>query len=93
VRDRDAPGEVPGSFKVTEIAPTVFLDYYQQQIEIAAGETNGDCENDRGRRKERDGIASQSEVRHCADLKPIVGSARSGMEESSLSSERRSHCG
>jgi hypothetical protein len=79
VRDRDAPREVPGGFKVTEIAPTVFLDYYQQQIEIAAGETNRDCQNDRGRRRERDGIAPQLEVPHRADLTPMVGSARSGI--------------
>jgi hypothetical protein len=82
VRDRDAPGEVAGSFKVTEIAPAVFLGYHQHQIEIAACETNRDCQNECGRGRQRDGIASQL----------MVGSARSGMDESPLSSDRGSYC-
>jgi hypothetical protein len=83
VRDRDAPGEVPGSFKVSEVAPAVFLGYHQRQIEIAAGKTNRDCQNERDRGRERDGIASRL----------MAGSARSAAEESPLSSDRRSHCG
>ena len=42
MRNRDAPGRVPGGFKMIEIAPPVFLGDHQQQIEIAAGETKRD---------------------------------------------------
>ena len=54
VHDRDTPEEIASAPKVLEIVPAVFPESHHDQIEITTAEAQGDRQQDRGRRVERD---------------------------------------